>query len=381
MEDSTRTKIELIRPVFLKAGIPIVISVAGFIFARVFTVRKRTGWQDSSTEFHVNSLDMEDEHILTNTHDDINSLESLQTQNRCKLEEEIVHLKSRIQDLQGRELELELRFLRFCDLKNQEMVLMELGNCLLLEMARAEFLDRELSSLEVENKRFEGMVIEFLKLLEQLQFSRLENGVLHSRILKRAKQRSGVICEQNLEIEDGTAEILQNREELERRADKISDLESKILELEIITEKLQEEKNELLNKLDLAEKLASLKIEEGGMVLEDCNQLIIELEQLQRERAAEVKELIYLRWCNACLRHELTRRRNQEQEEKQELDFEGSEEIGSERELEGFISSSDLGDSRLGCGHSKSPRLIDKFKKWVEGSEKEKHEVVKCFGF
>lgn len=38
-----------------------------------------------------------------------------------------------------------------------------------------------------------------------------------------------------------------------------------------------------------------------------------EIEQLQKDRAAELKELVYLQWSNACLRHELMR--NQAQEE------------------------------------------------------------------
>lgn len=417
MEDNARAKIELMKPVFLKAGIPIAISVAGFVLARFTLGRKNTGFRDSVTENHVDNspelcndqeschsdLDIiEGDHNLTNNHDMY--LDSLHAQNIHELEKEIVCLKGKVQDLQGRELELKFRFLHYLEMKDQEMELMEIQNCLSSEIAKSELLDRELSSMEAETNRFEGMVMDFLKLLRQLQNSILENKALYRiirRLLRKAKERYHVIERKNKQIEAGQAEILRNHEELSRRADRISVLENNLLELRFITEKQQEEKNELINKLNLAEKSDSLKTEEK-IALEGYNQLVNEFEQLQRDRAAEFKELVYVRWCNACLRHELIRR-NQQQgdnvEEKNshqvELCF---EENGLEGESESSVILDDHGAPSLECttpsrdhahAHSKRPKLIEKFKRWVEGSEKtkrkseerEKHgEVVKCFG-
>lgn len=125
--------------------------------------------------------------------------------------------------------------------------------------------------------------------------------------------------------------------------------------------------------------------------MEDYNQLVNELGRLQKDRAAEVKELVYLRWSNACLRHELTR--NQKQPEhnqgscQSELDFEPK---GEAREHESESTVLEPPDEPcLGVSHvsSKRPKILERLRRWVDGSEKirphssdgEEHDI-KCFG-
>lgn len=277
MEDNARIKMELMKPVLLKAGIPIAVSVAGFILARFTLGRKNTGFKDSANEFQLNNptelcndqesccddLDIiEGDQCLTNIHD-MYSLETLHAQNIRELEEEIVCLKGKVQDLEGRELELKFRFLDYLEMKDQEMELTGLENRYSLEILKSEFLDRELLSMEAETKRFESMVITFLKLSRQLQNFLLENKVLYKvirRLLRKAKEMSHVMQRKNKEIEAGKTEISWNHEELSRRSDRISVLESKLLEMKHITEKQEEENKELVNKLNLAENSASLKV-------------------------------------------------------------------------------------------------------------------------
>jgi hypothetical protein len=57
-----------------------------------------------------------------------------------------------------------------------------------------------------------------------------------------------------------------------------------------------------------------LQIEGEGIGMEAYNKLVNELEKLQKDRAAEVTEVIFLRWMNACLRHELMKNREQQQQ-------------------------------------------------------------------
>ncbi|KAL8135893.1 protein CHUP1, chloroplastic [Apium graveolens] len=418
MEDTARTKIELMKPVLLKAGIPVAISVAGFVLARFTFGRKNSGLKDLANEFKLSSPPdlcndqeschddpdiIEDERCLTNIHD-MCSLETLQAQNMHELEEQIVCLKGRVQDLEGRELDLKYRFLHFLGLKDQEMELTELENHLSLEILKSEFLDRELLSMEAETKRFEAMVVDFLELARQLQIFILENKLLYKiirRLLSKAKEMSHVIERKNKEIEAGEAEMSRNNEELSRRADRINVLENELVEMRRITEKQEEENIELVNKLNLAENSASLKTEERA-ALEGYNQLVNEFEQLQRDRAAEFKELVYLRWCNACLRHELIRRNQQGENVEAKKGHQVElciEENGSEGGSESSVILDDHGISSLECttpsrdqarpqAHSKRPKLVEKFKRWVEGSEKTKRkseqkqhgEVVNCIG-
>ena len=250
--ESSRTKLEIFKPVFLKAGIPLAVSVAGFIFARIQTrkipVSKASLSETQSNEERFCSLD---------------STVSLPCLEENKIDEEMVSLRNRIQDLQERELKIEKHFLRYHNMKERELELMEFRNNLVLEMARIEFLGREISSIEEENKRFDEMVAEYLQVLEELEISRCENRLLRrkaKKFVKRAKEVDGVIWKQSLQIEANEAEISRNHIELERKASTIKGLEGDIMELQTVIGKLQEEKNELVNKLEMAEKSALLKV-------------------------------------------------------------------------------------------------------------------------
>ncbi|KAM7531661.1 hypothetical protein LguiB_035071 [Lonicera macranthoides] len=385
--ESSRTKLEIFKPVFLKAGIPLAVSVASFIFARI-QIRKIPVSKPSLSETQSN-----EERFCS-----LDSTVSLPCLEENKIDEEMVSLRNRIQDLQEKELKIEKHFLRYHNMKERELELMEFKNNLVLEMARIEFLGREISSIEEENKRFDEMVAEYLQVLVELEISRCENGLLRrkaKKFVKRAREFDGVIWKQGLQIEANEAEISRNHKELERKASTIKGLEGEIMELQTVIGKLQEEKNELVNKLEMTEKSALLKAETEEMIMEDYGHLLNELEQLQKDRSVEVKELIYLRWCNACLRHELTRR-NQEQEEKNlegkinplELESGGNGEtgvFGLELELNGDALGHSPSCLGLTSGDHARPRrqnLVEKFKRWVEGKrkmkgkldEKEKHQ-------
>ncbi|XP_057512352.1 protein CHUP1, chloroplastic [Actinidia eriantha] len=387
----TRAKVEVMKPVLLKAGIPLAISVAGFIFARLTTrkicVLKALNFEktqvnrlttcpheeprDEESFYSLDSVfspSMEDEkqHILTGTHFDFDA------------EEENLGLKRRIQELQEGWWQLETRFFHYCKMKEQEKVLMELQNNMLLELARVEFLEREFYSLEANNLRFEALVVEYLKMLEQLGFARRENGLLHKKVKKLSRNQIGlfrVVREQNMEIEARKEETLRNHRDLETKGNDVKAFEDEIRKLQNVIHQLQQEKMEILHdKLEMAENSASSKIGAEEIQVDDYNKLGIELEKLQKDREAEVKELIFLRWSNACLRHELLRKNQEQQEQTQEkcstdLELESGE-IG---ELGHFGSENDLDCSGVTGGaqaHSKKPKLIQKIKRWVEGSEK-----------
>ncbi|KAM2779366.1 hypothetical protein COP1_014648 [Malus domestica] len=133
MESSTSKADIIIKPVLLKAGIPLALSVAGFICAKIVA--------NPSVNLKGSSLEIDDQvcSLETNSpkfrYEDglhsfsstcMHSTECLEIQdNKRKLEEEISRLRIRLDELQKRESELELQFIRYCDLKEQESVLME----------------------------------------------------------------------------------------------------------------------------------------------------------------------------------------------------------------------------------------------------------------
>ncbi|KAK3226697.1 hypothetical protein Dsin_006559 [Dipteronia sinensis] len=403
--DGSTSKVQVMKPVLLKAGIPLAISVAGFICAKIMARRtillKDSKTSDSSEELrddesynnlnYASSICEEDGQIVTSAHF-MNSIAISEYQEKIDYEQEISDLRRRVEELQKKEWETKMQFACYHDLKEQESVLAELKNLLLLEGAYVEFLDREISSMEAENKRHINLVVEYVKILEQLHHWKSENGLLQRKVkklLKRTKEQSRIIREKNSKLDAREAELLTDKDALEKKSNDIMKLEDDVKGLQAVIDQLQEQKSELMNKLQLVEQCNSSK-------MEDYEQLVNEHEQLQKDRAAEVKELVYLRWTNACLRHELMRNQaekeqNQEEKDIVDLAFEGIGECGIENHLDGLALVHDEpcslnGESATTC--SKKQKLLKKLRRWVDGSEKmksckfgekEKHEI-NCFG-
>lgn len=211
MESST-SKTEMMKPLFLKAGIPLVLSIAGFIYAKIIAKRN-----SNSSHFESN----------------LSSNEELEN--------------------------LENHFLEYQEMKEQESMLIEFKNKLELEAAHVEFLDREIASMEAENGRFLNLVVEFLRFLEK---EKLDNKILKrktKKMLKNTKEKSRIIREKNMKIDAAEQEILRLCNEVEVRCSVIKKLEDRVDELQRFIDSLQEDKNEMLMKLNAVEN--STKVE------------------------------------------------------------------------------------------------------------------------
>ncbi|KAL6273595.1 hypothetical protein ACE6H2_024287 [Prunus campanulata] len=414
MESSTSKVEVIIKPMLLKTGIPLALSMVGFICAKLMAKRSLNPKESLSEaddqvlrygdSFHSFSstcvLSMEDHEPIIMDVNVMNLAESLEIgYNKHELEEEISLLRIRLDDLQNRESELEMQFIRYCDLKEKESVVVELRNMLLLEMAHVKFFNRVVSSMEAESQRLEKLVVEYLRILEQLEYWKSENGFLQRKVKKhsrKARRQSRIMQKQDLKLEAWEAEVLRIYEALETRTKAIKKLEDEAGELRVVLDQVQDEKNVLLEKLELAEKSASSISKIGGEGIK-IEVLEKEIEQLQKDRAAELKELVYLRWSNACLRHKLMRNQAQEEQQDQEknnnlaTDFEGSGEIAdyglASMVLEHNEPCFGIVSGDQAC--SKRQKLFQRLRRLVEGSDKAKgrrlgkkdrHEEVKCFG-
>lgn len=119
-----------------------------------------------------------------------------------------------------------------------------------------------------------------------------------------------------------------------------------------------------------------MKVEALDASNEEYKQLQKEMEKLKREREEEEKEVVNLRWFNACLRHELDkeRQKNKEIESILKEKVEGSEEATTyekEHDLDACFGSV---QSDGVC--SKKNKLLRRMKRWVEGSDKAKVSPV-----
>ncbi|KAK3406244.1 hypothetical protein EUGRSUZ_K02413 [Eucalyptus grandis] len=407
--DSTSSKPEIMimKPVFLKAGVPLALSMAGFMCARIMW-RRSCSIQSkaSSSQGQVNLSVSDGEDGGYDEHETSRSLnssctDSIEDEERLVANpqsligssfriwegEEILALRSTVRDLQERELELEMQFLRYCNLKERESL---------------ELLDREVLHMEEENKRIADMAAEYFKVMEELRHWKSKNERLLRivrKLQRKVKQQSRVLRENDLRIKEREGEILKTQRALESKTNDVKRMEGEIDRLRAMLDRSEREKNELMIELSSARTSAPPLSETGAEATstEDCSRLLKEIEQLRTERAAEEKELIHLRWSNACLRHELTKNPHVHEQDmakshSSELALTvstNSQDCDYLDELKRSNSANAGYSSHAGTGnhgHSKKVKILHKLKKWVEGNdktnakeaEKVKHEIG-CF--
>ncbi|KAI4341322.1 hypothetical protein MLD38_026057 [Melastoma candidum] len=305
------------RPLLLKAGVSLFISVSGFLCARIIIIaavrRRRTERATASVNksFGVDDrvddtqVDVEDDGSLCSDRLISNCTDSDHIEHDLLIEDsqslvnlQLLALSSVITNLRERELNLESRFLRYCELREQESELLEIGFSLLLEWDRLESLSREVSRIEEDVKFLAEFTEECRKALEEVGYTgRVEKLRLCSK-LKKVKQR----------VEEGRIKLKEGRLKIEEKERELAES--------------MKENNELREKLAAVEKSVE----------------------------AEEKELVHLRWSNACLKHELTKNHGQEN-------------------LEDTASSAIGGG---GGGHHvthplkkvRQPKIMKKFKRW-----------------
>ncbi|KAG4996281.1 hypothetical protein AAZX31_10G060000 [Glycine max] len=422
----TALKAENLKPVILlKAGVPLAVSLAGLIYAWIVAKKNLSTKVFSSPEkecvspkitchqgtkheesflHNLSSIKYEESSFSPMNSSVLSGSLVIHDHNNCCLEQEITSLRSQIEGLQMRELALRLQFELYCEMKEQESLLLDVKNMLSLENDRAEFLSKEISSIETETKRLESFVVQYMSVVEEHQYWKSQNRVLQKRVqrlLRDSKAKSRLIKCQALKIKEKEEEILRNHDALQTRVCVINKLEGEIMELQRILEQLEDEKDEVVKKLETAEAYASkldkekmhrkplkyyLEVESRDVSKEDYTKVLSELEEIKKDRATEIEELIHLRRVNACLREELMRHYEEQHEQDrdhEEVEFEGG--LGvvkyeSEHELHHSLLEHQNGSSAHGDhAASKRRKLLKRLKRWVEGSEKVRVKPeIKC---
>ncbi|KAJ8651048.1 hypothetical protein MRB53_004071 [Persea americana] len=263
----------------------------------------------------------EEEYTLTHTQfsDSLETLQFKQMVYQPELEQEVVSLKNQVSELQHREGELEELFLRYCMSQEHESALKEIRSSLEFEITHVGILGLKVEIMEAENRRLELNLSECSKVIEELGSARTQMQSMQRKVKKLVRtKREGLSAfrRQASVLQEREADISSKNEELKQRKREIEELEAAVVELRRIVDKLQMEKSELMERLELAENLDSsspkMIAEDPNQQGLDCEELLTQIEQLQNERAADMDELIYLRWTNACLRYELMRSQEQQ---------------------------------------------------------------------
>ncbi|CAO2170415.1 unnamed protein product [Urochloa humidicola] len=204
-----------------------------------------------------------------------------------------------------REQRLELRLQELEGLREQQATVRELEGRVAAAAAEERLLQLRVATLQEENGRLRAQA-------EEVGAARAE--------LARAKEKlRGIKARVQEEQEEARREAAALRAkvaELESGGEeRAASLAAEIAELRKANAALEEENMELALRLqDAGQAAASPSVnlvleedmaEEARYLRETNESLTRQIEQLHSDHCAHVEELVYLKWVNACLRHEL----------------------------------------------------------------------------
>ncbi|KAI7985517.1 hypothetical protein LOK49_LG14G01990 [Camellia lanceoleosa] len=232
-------------------------------------------------------------------------------------EQEIKNLKNMVKILRERERILEIQLLEYYGLKEQETTVMELQNRLKINNVEAKLFSLKIESLQADNRRLESQVADYAKVIVELEAARAKVKVLKKKLKSESEQNK----EQILTLQQRVKKLMNQEHEavaidqdIKLKLQRLKDLEEEAEELRKSNHSLGLENSGLVSKLDYTQMLASSVLEdqeaedlrrERDSLRQQNEDLSKEIEQLQSGRCADVEELVYLRWINACLRYEL----------------------------------------------------------------------------
>ncbi|XP_020088905.1 protein CHUP1, chloroplastic isoform X2 [Ananas comosus] len=237
----------------------------------------------------------------------------LELKEETLMEQEIAQLRNLVWSLQERERSLENQLLEYYGMQEQEAAVRELESQLKINTVEAKLYSLKIESLQSENKRLKAQVSDYSRAMDELEAARTKIKLLKKRLMAEGEQAKEKIALLHQRIS-----MLQYREQHVGRdeidaEEKLKGLK-KMEELEVMNMRLEEENVELMRKLESVQMHASSSSHGGreDEALEELDQLrqaneklTKDIEQLRLDRCADVEELVYLKWVNACLRYEL----------------------------------------------------------------------------
>ncbi|GAB2225644.1 hypothetical protein Droror1_Dr00006441 [Drosera rotundifolia] len=230
-------------------------------------------------------------------------------------EDEIQSLKNMVGLLRERERHLEVQLLQYHGLKEQEKVMAELQNRLKTKTVEAKLLSLRIESLQAENKRMEAQVADYAEVVAELEEAKGKIKLLR----KKLKNETAETKEQILRLRQRVGKLRENDlvsdAEIHSKLQRLEELEAESMEVRKKNLDLQLENSELARRLESNQLLATSILEDPDETAElrrevmhlrqDNENLMNEIKRLKSDRCVDVEELVYLRWINACLRHEL----------------------------------------------------------------------------
>ncbi|KAJ4818692.1 Hydroxyproline-rich glycoprotein family protein [Rhynchospora pubera] len=215
-----------------------------------------------------------------------------------ELENEVTFLRNMVCSLQEREKSLELQLLEVFKLKEQENSISQLKNQLKVKNEETKLYMLKMRTLLSENQRLRVQLSENSRTMAQLEEAREQIRVLTNKV-QLLREEMEQMCNGG-----------------EERAKRMEELEDEVKDLKFVNALLEKEKLDLVHQLQLQKVDLQIDttfhtskeaeaIEEAENLRQEIAKLSNEIEQLKTSRCADLEELVYLKWINACLRYEL----------------------------------------------------------------------------
>ncbi|XP_064958118.1 protein CHUP1, chloroplastic-like isoform X4 [Musa acuminata AAA Group] len=252
---------------------------------------------------------------------------------KVKTDAEIMYLRDLVQSLCDRIRSLDIQMLEYYGSKEQDAAIRELEGELKLNSVKASRLSLKIESLKNENQRLKLQASEYRKIAPELDSARVIIKHLKRRMSSvhvQAREEIAFLEQKIRKLNDVEHKDSQEDVDLQNKLKRLKELEDEVDELGKENSILSQENMELAQRLAYAETSISTLEEPQAEVMEEVYQLgeandnlEKEIEQLQADRCADVEELVYLRWLNACLRYEL----RQHQPPSEEIVCRGSKQV------------------------------------------------------
>lgn len=248
---------------------------------------------------------------------DVETAKVYKTSAMDNLEKEIYHLRNVVQILRERENGLEAQLFEYYGLKEQESAAMELHNRIKINNVEAHLFSLKIESLQAENRRLKAQLVDHAHVVAELETAREKIKSIENRLRTDAMQNKEqiLILQQRVsKLQDQEHNVSGIDPEMQLQLQKLKNLDIEREELRKLNASLRVENLDLLQRLESTQILATSVLEDSeakeikemcGRLKEENEGLSKEIERLRAGHCADVEELVYLRWLNACLRYEL----------------------------------------------------------------------------
>ncbi|KAI3463309.1 hypothetical protein Pfo_019972 [Paulownia fortunei] len=184
--------------------------------------------------------------------------------------------------LEERKRRLEIQLLEYYGIKDQETAVMELRNQLRLNNMETKLYNLKIESLLSDNRRLEAQVADYANVVTELEAAKAKKKLLRKKL-------------KLMKLQDQEKKAVEIDQDVEMKLRERKELKEELGEMKKSNQGLKQENSDLAQKLEYVQMLATTALDNEER----------EIERLQADWCTNIEGLVYLRWINDCLRHEL----------------------------------------------------------------------------